>query len=101
MFDIPKKDGKRIRTVSDFRKLNALLKRVLHHMDPIHGIIPALMPWGFATALDLNMGYYVINLCENILKFVRLVTIWGVYELWELPLQQIFSKEECRAALRM
>jgi hypothetical protein len=62
-FAIPKKNGT-IRVVSDFRKLNLLLKR---HPFPIPKIgiddmIHSMEGFTFASALDLNMGYYHIKL---------------------------------------
>jgi hypothetical protein len=62
-FSIPKKNGT-IRVVTDFRKLNLLLKRRTSPIsyskdwghDPFNG------RFAFASALDLNMGYYHIKL---------------------------------------
>jgi hypothetical protein len=56
-FAIPKKN-RTIRVVTDFRKLNLLLKR---HPFPILKIGDMIRPMGgftFASALDLNMGNY-------------------------------------------
>jgi hypothetical protein len=64
-FDIPKKNGaSTIRVVTDFRKLNLLLKRII---SPIScskdwDMIRAMEGFTFASALDLNMGYYHIKL---------------------------------------
>jgi hypothetical protein len=62
-FVIPKKNGT-IRVVTDFKKLNLLLK---HRMSPISyskdwGHDPFNGRISFASALDLNMGYYHIKL---------------------------------------
>jgi hypothetical protein len=62
-FTIPKKNGK-IRVVTDFRKLNLFLK---HHPFPIPKIgktdmVRSMEGFTFASALDLNMGYYHIEL---------------------------------------
>jgi hypothetical protein len=62
-FAIPKKNGT-IRVVTDFRKLNLLLK---HHPFPIPKIgaanmIRSMEGFTFGSALDLNMGYYHIKL---------------------------------------
>jgi hypothetical protein len=53
-----------IRVVTDFRKLNLLLKR---HPFPIPKIgiadvIRSMEGFTFASALDLNMGYYHIKI---------------------------------------
>jgi hypothetical protein len=60
-FATPKKNGT-IRVVSDFRKLNSLLK---HHPFPIPKIgdmIRSMEGYTFDIAQDLNMGYYHIKL---------------------------------------
>jgi hypothetical protein len=64
-FAIPKKNGGiTIRVVTDFSKLNLLLKR---HPFPIPKIehrdmIRSMEGFTFASELDLNMGYYQIKL---------------------------------------
>jgi hypothetical protein len=62
-FAIPKKNGT-IRVVTHFRKLNLLLK---HQPFPVPKIgqsdmIRSMEGFSFASALDLNMGYYHIKL---------------------------------------
>jgi hypothetical protein len=62
-FAIPKKNGT-IRVVTDFRKINLLLK---HHPFPISKIgiaamIRSMEGFTFASALDLNTDYYHIKL---------------------------------------
>jgi hypothetical protein len=58
---IAKKKGT-LRVVSDFRRLNALLKRHSFPIPNIGDIIRSMEGFVFATALDLNMGYYHIKL---------------------------------------
>jgi hypothetical protein len=65
-FAIPKKNGT-TRVVTDFRKLNLLLKA---HQFPIPKIeyadmIRSMEGFTFASAPDLNMGYYQIKLDAN------------------------------------
>jgi hypothetical protein len=60
-FEIPKKN-RTIRVVTDIRKINLLLN---HHPFPIPKIgdmIRSMVGFTFASALDLNMGYYHIKL---------------------------------------
>jgi hypothetical protein len=68
-FAIPKKNGT-IRVITDFKTLNLLLKLRCHSF-PIPKIgkadmIRSIEGFTFASALDLNMGYYHIN---NIVDF--------------------------------
>jgi hypothetical protein len=62
-FAIPKINGT-IRVVTDFRKLKVLLKRHLFHIPKIGEtiMICSMEGFSFASALDLNMGYYHIKL---------------------------------------
>ena len=39
----------------------------------------------WATALDLNMGYYHIELCPNSKRICTIVLPWGKYEYQVLP----------------
>ena len=54
-FIIPKKDG-RIRFVSDFRRLNAKIKRKPYPLPRISDTLQQLEGFQYATSLDLNMG---------------------------------------------
>ena len=97
MFGIPKKDKKSIRTVGDFRVLNTYLERTPCHVEPTFELLMSLGIWLWATAFDLNMGYYAMKLCEKTRKFVRLITIWGIYECLVLlmgtsPASDIFQR---------
>jgi hypothetical protein len=56
-FIIPKKDGK-VRFISDFRELNKRIKRMPYPIPNIQEMLLNLEGFQYATALDLNMGYY-------------------------------------------
>jgi hydroxypyruvate isomerase len=62
-FAISKKNGT-IRVVTDFRKRNLLLKHHSFHIQKIGkaDMIRSMEGFTFASALDLNMGYYHIKL---------------------------------------
>jgi hypothetical protein len=60
-FAIVKKNGT-TRVVSDFRKLNSLLQCHPFPIPKIGNMIRSMEDFTFATALDLNMGYYHIKL---------------------------------------
>ena len=60
-FVIPKKDST-VRTISDFRELNKHIVRKPYPIPKISTILQELEDFTYATALDLNMGYYTIRL---------------------------------------
>jgi hypothetical protein len=57
----PKKDGT-VRTISDFRELNKRIVRKPYPILKISTTLQELVGFTYATALDLNMGYYTIRL---------------------------------------
>jgi hypothetical protein len=74
-FAIPKKNGT-IRVVTDFRKLNLLLKRHPFPIPKIRDMIRSMEGFPFASALDLNMGYYHIKLDADAQKLCTIVFRW-------------------------
>ena len=63
-FIIPKKDGS-VRFISDFRELNKQIKRKPFPIPKIQDMLLKLEGFKYATSLDLNMGYYHIELSPN------------------------------------
>jgi hypothetical protein len=55
-FIIPKKDG-RVRFVSDFRKLNKIIRRKVYHLPIIHDILRKRSGYKYFTKLDISMQY--------------------------------------------
>jgi hypothetical protein len=98
-FEIPKKTGT-IRIVTDFRKLNLLLKHIISHFsyskdwghDPTFPIpkmgdmIRSMEGFTFASELDLNMGYYHIELDADAQKLYTIVFPWIKYNYKRLPM---------------
>ena len=84
-FAIAKKNGT-IRVVSDFRKLNSLLKRHPFPIPKIGDMIRSMEGFTFATALDLNMGYYHIKLDADAQRLCTIVFPWGKYKYKRLPM---------------
>jgi hypothetical protein len=76
-FIIPKKDLT-VRTISDFRN-----KRIVRKSYPISKIsttLQELESLTYATALDLNMGYYTIRLDPQASKMCTIIfSSWGKY----------------------
>ena len=74
-FIIPKKDGT-VRFINDFRELNKRIKRKPFPIPHIQDMLLNLEGFQCATSLDLNMGFYHIELnpdsrklCTNALVF--------------------------------
>ncbi len=60
-FIIPKKDGT-VPTIFNFRELNKRIVRKPYPIPKISTTLQELEGFTYATALDLNMGYYTIRL---------------------------------------
>jgi len=84
-FVIPKKNGT-VRFVTDFRKVNNRLIRKPFPIPKISDVLYKLEGFQFATALDLNMGYYTIRLDPDAQKICTIVTPWGKYQYLHLPM---------------
>jgi hypothetical protein len=84
-FIIPKKDGS-VRFISDFRELNKRIRRKPYPIPKIQDMLLKLEGFRFATSLDLNMGYYHIELSPNSKRLCTIVLPWGKYEYQRLPM---------------
>ena len=63
-FLIPEKDG-RVRWISDFRRLNVLLKRPRYFLPSIPAIMQKRAGFSHITKLDISMGFYTFELDTN------------------------------------
>ena len=93
-FIIPKKDG-RIRFISDFRKLNQYLKRKPFPIPKIQDMLLKLNGFTYASALDLNMGYYTIRLDPDAQKLCTIVLPRGKYKYTRLRLGAKICRIHC------
>ena len=82
---IPKKD-QTVRFITDFRKLNERLKRKPFPLPNIRDTLLELKGFEFGTSLDLNMGYYHIELHPDSRKYCTIVFPFGKYEYLRLPM---------------
>ena len=73
IFVIPKKDN-RIRTVSDFREVNMLIKRKPYPMLRIHEIMQKRSSYTHFTKMDLSMKFYCFELDEESKKCTTIIT---------------------------
>ena len=84
-FIIPKKNGT-VRFISDFRELNKRIKRKPFPIPKISTVLQELQGFTYATALDLNMGYYTIRLDPDASKLCTIILPWGKYSYARLPM---------------
>jgi hypothetical protein len=84
-FLIPKKD-KIVRFLSDFWEVNKRLVRKPFPIPKIHTVVQEIEGFFFATALDLNMGYYTIRLDPDASKICTIIFPWRKYSYEQLPI---------------
>ena len=84
-FIIPKKDGT-VRFINDFRELNKRIRRRPYPIPNIQDMLLNLEGFQYATSLDLNMGYYHIELSPQSKQLCTLVFPFGKYEMQRLPM---------------
>ena len=82
-FIISKKDAT-VRFISDFRELNKHIKCKPFPIPKIHDLLLKLEGFQHATSLDLNMGYYHIELTPFSKRLCTIITPWGKYEYQHL-----------------
>ena len=74
------------RFISDFRQLNARIKRTPYPIPKIQDMLQQLEGFTYASSIDLNMGYYHIKLDAASSKLCTIVLPWGKYEYTSLPM---------------
>ena len=87
-FIIPKKDGT-VRFISDFRELNKRIKRHPFPVPKIQDLMLKLEGFKYATSLDLNMGYYHLEIHPESKHLCTIVLPWGKYEYQKLPIVNV------------
>jgi hypothetical protein len=72
----PKKDNT-VRVVLDFRRLNKMLVRKPFPLPKISTTLMQFKGSTYATALDLNMGYYNIRINAKASEMCTIIFPWG------------------------
>ncbi len=75
-FIIPKKD-KTVRFLSEFWEVNKRLIRKPFPIPKIRTVLQEIKGFFYATALDLNMGYYIIRFDPDASKICTVIFPWG------------------------
>lgn len=96
VFIIPKKEGT-VRFITDFRKVNGLIKQKPFPLPRIADTLQQLEGFTFASALDLNMGYYTIPLAECSKNVTTIVTEFGKFRYNCLPMGMVVSADVFQA----
>jgi hypothetical protein len=84
-FIIPKKD-RTVCFLSDFWEVNKRLVRNSFPIPKISMVLQEIEGFSYATALDLNMGYYTIRLDSYASKIFTIIFPWGKYSYKRLPM---------------
>ena len=75
-----------MRFISDFRKLNKCIKHKPFPIPKIQDLLLKLDGFQHAMSLDLNMGYYHIELMSFSKRLCTIVMPWGKYKYQCLPM---------------
>jgi hypothetical protein len=97
-FIILKKDLT-VRTTSDFRELNKRIVRKPYPIPKISTTLQELEGFTYATALDLNMGYYTIRLNPKASEMCTIIFPWGKYSYLRLPMGFVGSADIFQAEM--
>ncbi len=84
-FIMPKKN-KTVRFLSNFWEVNKRLLRQPFPIPKISMVLQELEGFTFATALDLNMGYYTFTLDPDASRICTVIFPWGKYSYKRLPM---------------
>ena len=96
VFIIPKKEGT-VRFLTDFRKVNGQIVRKPYPIPRISDTLQQLEGFKFASALDLNMGYFTIPLAECSKDVTTIVTEFGKFRYTCLPMGMVISGDVFQA----
>jgi hypothetical protein len=75
-----------VRILTDFRRLNAHIKRKPFPLPKISDLLRKLSGSKYATAIDLSIGYYHIPLDLEAQKLCTTLLPWGKYQYKRLPM---------------
>ena len=75
-FTIKKPDNS-LRSLANYIELNKQIKRKPYPLPKINDMLQKLEGFMWATSLDLNMGYYHIELTPNASRYCTVVFPWG------------------------
>jgi hypothetical protein len=75
-----------VHILTDFRRLNAQIKRKPFSLQKISDLLRKLSGFKYGTAIDLSMGYYHTPLDLEAQKMCTTILPWGKYQYKRLPM---------------
>jgi hypothetical protein len=75
-----------VRILTDFRRLNAQIKRKPFPLQNSSDLLMILIGFKYETAIDLSMGYYNVPLDLEAQKLCTTKLPWGKYQYKMLPM---------------
>jgi hypothetical protein len=75
-----------VRFISEFRELNIRIRRWPYPIPKIQDMLLKLEGFKYASSLDLNMGYYHIELSPHSKRLCTIVLPFGKYGYQQLPM---------------
>ncbi len=97
-FNVPKLD-QIVLMISDFREVNKRPVRKPFPIPKISTVLQELEGFTFATALDLNMGYYTMRMDPDASKICTIIFPWGKYSYLRLPMGIASSRDIFQAKI--
>ncbi len=70
--------------------MNKQVTRTPFPIPKISSVLQEMEGFTYATALDLNMGYYTIRLDPDAQKICTIILPWGKYSYQHLPMGMIY-----------
>ncbi len=83
---IQSKKNKTVCFLTIFLEVNKRLVRKPFPIPKISTMLQELEGFTYATAIDLNMGYYTISLDQDASKICTIIFPWGKYSYKRLPM---------------
>jgi hypothetical protein len=75
-----------VRILTDFKRLNAQIRRKPFPLPKISDLLRKLSRFKYAMAIELSMGYYHIPLFLGAHKLCTTILPWGKYQYKRLPM---------------
>jgi len=99
-FIIPKSNGT-VRFLTDFRELNKRIIRKQYPLPKISDTLQQMEKFTYASAIDLNMGYYHLELSPETMEICTVVFPFGKFRYSRLPMGASAAPDVFQARMGM